>query len=123
MADPPTQQLPVAVALPPVPIPQINEDAPSIAEVRMAVSKLKSGKAAGVCGIPGELLKEGGEGMIQGLHRVLTAVWQTGIPFLLTGKGAWSPLSGKGRVTEGTVATTVVLRCSVYQARYWLIYF
>ena len=78
MADPPTQQLPVAVALPPVPIPQINEDAPSIAEVRMAVSKLKSGKAAGVCGIPGELLKEGGEGMIQGLHRVLTAVWQTG---------------------------------------------
>ena len=44
----------------------------------MAVSKLKGGKAAGVCDIAGALQKAGGEAMIQGLHRVLTAVWQTG---------------------------------------------
>ena len=52
----------------------IRKATPSIAEVRMAVAKLKGGKAAGVCGIAGELLKSGGDAMIKGLHAVLTDV-------------------------------------------------
>ena len=43
------------------------------------MSKLRAGKAAGVCNISAEMLKAGGEAMIQGLHAVVTAVWQTGV--------------------------------------------
>ena len=75
VADPPVRRLPLADVQPVVANPPIDEATPSIAEVRMAVAKLKLGKAAGVCGIAGELLKAGGEAMIQGLHTVLTAVW------------------------------------------------
>ena len=78
MADPPTRRLPRADVQPVVADPPIREATPSIAEVRMAVAKLKGGKAAGVCGIAGELLKSGGDAMIRGLHAVLTAVWQSG---------------------------------------------
>ena len=77
-ADPPTRQLPTDDVQIAVPDPPIDEAPPSLAEVRMAVAKLKGGRAAGVCGIAGELLKAGGEDMIRGLHAVLTAVWQTG---------------------------------------------
>ena len=48
----------------------INEAAPSIDEVKEAVSKLRGGKAAGICNISAELLKAGGEAMIRGLHAV-----------------------------------------------------
>ncbi|XP_069972956.1 uncharacterized protein [Penaeus vannamei] len=49
--DPPTVNLDVVSAVIPLP------DPPSLAEVREAISKLKSGKAASICGIPAELLK------------------------------------------------------------------
>ena len=35
------------------------------------VSELKGGRAAGVCGIPAELLKEGGESMTRWLRTVI----------------------------------------------------
>ncbi|KAG0728620.1 Monocarboxylate transporter 9 [Chionoecetes opilio] len=77
--DPPTEQLHTtglqAVDADP---PPIDETAPSLDEVREAVAKLKGGKAAGVCNISAELLRDGGEAMIRGLHAVLTAVWQSG---------------------------------------------
>jgi len=76
--DPPTSQLPLAGTQPLVADPPISEAPPSTEEVRRAVSRLKSGKAAGVCGIAVELLKVGGEAMICGLHAVLSAVWETG---------------------------------------------
>ena len=78
MASAPRGQLQTEGAEPLVPDPPISVDPPSLAEVREAVAKLKSGKAPGVCGIPGELLKAGGGAMIHGLNAVLTAVWQTG---------------------------------------------
>lgn len=51
------------------------------------VSKLKSGNAAGICGIPVELSKAGGEPMVQGLYAVLATIWQSGTipPNLLSG--------------------------------------
>ena len=57
--------------------PSINEATPSIDEVKEAVTKLRDGKAAGICNISAELLKAGGEAMIRGLHAVLTAVWHS----------------------------------------------
>ncbi|XP_069975009.1 uncharacterized protein [Penaeus vannamei] len=62
----------------PLPDPRISEDPPSLTEVRGAISKLKSGKAAGICVIPAELLKAVGEPMAQSLHAVLAAIWQSG---------------------------------------------
>ncbi|XP_069976237.1 uncharacterized protein, partial [Penaeus vannamei] len=61
--------------------PPISEDPPSLTEVMGAISKLRSGKAAGICGIPAELLKAGGEPMARGLHTVLAAIrWSVAVP-------------------------------------------
>ncbi|XP_069982160.1 uncharacterized protein [Penaeus vannamei] len=60
----------------PLPDPPISEDPPSLTEVRGAISKLKS-EAAGICGIPAELLKIGGEPMARRVHAVLSAIWQS----------------------------------------------
>ena len=54
--------------------PPINGAAPSLDEVKEAVTRLRSGKAAGICNISAELLKAGDEAMIRELHAVLTAV-------------------------------------------------
>ena len=95
--DPPTVNLDAGSVEIPLPDPPISEDPPSLTEVRGAISKLKSGKAAGICGIPAELLKAGGEPMARGLHAVLAAIWQSGSvpPDLL--RGVVIPLwKGKG---------------------------
>ncbi|XP_069977711.1 uncharacterized protein [Penaeus vannamei] len=56
--------------------PSISENPTILTEVRRAIYKLRSGKAAG--SIPVELLKTDGELMLQGLHAVLAAIWQSG---------------------------------------------
>ena len=56
----------------------INKAATSIDEVKEAVAKLSSRKAAGICNISAELLKAGGKAMIRELHAVLIAVWHSG---------------------------------------------
>ena len=61
--DPPTVNLDAGSAEIPLPDPPISEDDPSLTEVRGAISKLNSGKVVGICGIPAELLKDGGEPM------------------------------------------------------------
>ena len=73
--EPPTESLDAGGVVIPLPDPQISEEPPTLTEVREAVSKLKSGKAAGFCGIPAELLKFGGDSMTRGLHAVLAAIW------------------------------------------------
>ncbi|XP_069992460.1 uncharacterized protein [Penaeus vannamei] len=62
----------------PVLDPPISEDPPTLTEVREKISKLKGGKAAGICDIPAELLKAGSEPMAQGLRAVLAAIRQSG---------------------------------------------
>ncbi|XP_070000270.1 uncharacterized protein [Penaeus vannamei] len=71
--DPPTVNLDAGSAVISLPDPSISEDLPSVIEVRGAISKLKSGKAVGICSITAELLKAGGEPVVQGLHAVLAA--------------------------------------------------
>ncbi|XP_070000240.1 uncharacterized protein [Penaeus vannamei] len=83
--DPPTVILDVGSAEIPLPDPPISKDSPSLTEVKRAISKLRSGKAAGICGIKAELLMAGGELIAWGMHAVLAAIWQSGIipPYLL----------------------------------------
>ena len=85
--DPPTVNLDAGSAEIPLPDPPICDDSSSLTEVRRAISKLKSGKAAGIWGIPAELLKAGGEPMARELHAVLAAIWRSGTipPDLLRG--------------------------------------
>lgn len=75
VAEPPNRQLPLAGVQVAPADPPLVDTPPSLTEVREAVSKLKCGKAAGVCNISAEMLKAGGEAMIHGLHAVLSAVW------------------------------------------------
>ena len=57
--------------------PPIDKTTPSV-DVKEAVAKFIGGKADGICNISAELLEAGGEGMIHGLHTLLTAVWHSG---------------------------------------------
>ena len=93
--DPPTVNLDAGSAEIPLPDPPFSEDAPlPLTEVRGVISKLKSGKAAGICGIPAELLKAGGEPMARPLHAVLAAIWWSGtVPRPIEGCGHPLPTS------------------------------
>ena len=45
-------------------------------EIRRAIARLKRGKAAGVCGIQGEMLKAGGDTVVRWLHIIFNIVWE-----------------------------------------------
>ena len=77
-ADPPASRLDIADH-PLVADPPIDCDPPTLLETKAAVSRLKSGKAAGVCGIFAEYLKAGGDSTVQALHAILCSVWSTGV--------------------------------------------
>ena len=47
--------------------PPINETAPSLDEVKETVTRLRGGKAAGICNISAELLKAGGRWVAGGI--------------------------------------------------------
>ena len=57
--DPPSGQLRTAGLEKLDADPPIDETAPSFADVKEAVAKLRGGKAAGICNISAELLKAG----------------------------------------------------------------
>lgn len=81
-AAPPAAQLNTSTAVIQIADPPISVAPPTLEETRLAVNRLKGGKAVGVCGIAGEMLKAGGPDVISGLHSVLVAVWESGIiPF------------------------------------------
>ena len=58
-----------------------NLEEPDIlrSEIEMAVKKLKNGKAVGFDNIPAELLKNGGDDMIEVLHKICNSMWQNGV--------------------------------------------
>ncbi|KAI8515766.1 hypothetical protein Bbelb_065790 [Branchiostoma belcheri] len=55
----------------------ISADPPTQEEVLEAIGKLKPGRAAGVDGIPPELLLKGGPAVAAQLHVLITAIWRT----------------------------------------------
>ena len=57
---------------------QTSESAPTLAEVKIAIRKLKNGKAPGVDGIAGELLKSAEEPVSKALCELFHIVWETG---------------------------------------------
>ena len=47
-------------------------------EIRIAIARLKKGRAAGVCGIQGVMLKSGGDTTVRWLHVIFNMMWETG---------------------------------------------
>ena len=87
------------------PDPSIFIDAPSLQEVRDAISKLKAGKAAGCCCINAEMLKHGGEVMLEKLRDLFTGVcWDSEAVPADRRKGIILPLY-KGRAVDRSAAT------------------
>ena len=60
--------------------PTADELEPEVmsSEIRAAIQKLKNDKAAGLDGIYGEMLKAGGETVVQALKTIIDHVWKTG---------------------------------------------
>ena len=50
----------------------------SVEEVRECIRRLKNRKAPGICGITGEMLKAGGDVVVQWLHRIFRVAWESG---------------------------------------------
>ena len=50
----------------------------SVEEVRKCIRKLKNRKAPGICRITGEMLKAGGDVVVQWLHRIFCVTWGSG---------------------------------------------
>ena len=48
----------------------------TVSEIEKALGGMKSGKAAGVCGIPVELLKAGDGAVLRGLAAVFNKTWK-----------------------------------------------
>ena len=58
-----------------IPAPAIALDVPALKEVRLAIRKLKNGRAAGLDGICPELLKCAEEPVSNALHELFQRVW------------------------------------------------
>ena len=54
---------------------QVNVVEPTLEEVRRAVNKLKWGKAAGGSGVAAEMVKAGGDVVVERLHSLFKKVW------------------------------------------------
>ena len=61
-----------------IPAPDIASDAPALEEVRLAIRKLKNGRAAGFDRICPELLKCAEESVSNALHVLFQRVWRSG---------------------------------------------
>lgn len=96
----------------------IEASTSSLDDVRETEARCRCEEALGVCTINAKLLKA--EYKAACMRSRLR--YGNLIPFLLTRRGGWSSLSGTGKGTDKTAATTVVLRCSASQARYLPIY-
>ena len=50
----------------------------NVEEVRECIRRLKNRKTPGICGITGEMLKAGGDAVVQWLHRIFCVAWGSG---------------------------------------------
>ena len=58
--------------------PELLEPEIMLSEIRMAIRKLKAGKSAGQDGIYGEVIKAGGETVVQAMKEIIDNIWKTG---------------------------------------------
>ena len=59
--------------------PEVLEPEVMPSEIRAAIKKLKVGKAAGLDGTSGEMIKAGGETVIQAIKTIIDNIWRTGV--------------------------------------------
>ena len=76
----------------------------SVEEVRKCIRKLKNRKAPGICGITGEMLKAGGDVVVQWLHRIFCVAWGSGTVPADWRKAQIVPVHKKGSI-EHSVRT------------------
>ena len=88
----------------------LNERAMSLEEVREAVNEMKSAKAPGLNGFPGECLKKGGIAVLEWLFRLLNLSFDFRV-VPMDWRGACIVPLYKGRVINVNVATLEVLVC------------
>lgn len=81
----------------------------SVEEVRSSICRLKNGKAPGVCGITGGMLKAGGEAVVQWLHKIVDLAWSSGNVPMDWQKAVIVPIHKKG--SKPNARTTVALAC------------
>ena len=74
---PPTTMVDWAGVVPIPPDPTIDTRPPHRKEVETALAQMKSGRAAGICGIPAELLSAGGDAVLRDLVAVFHEIWNT----------------------------------------------
>lgn len=70
-----TADLAVIDLIPQRPTRENMGEAPTITEVQDAIRSLRNNKAPGPDGIPAEILKEGGPGLLKHLHALLLKIW------------------------------------------------
>ena len=56
-----------------------NADEITLEEVQRSIARLKSRKTPGVCEVSGEMLKAGGEVVVEWLHRFVNRAWKSGM--------------------------------------------
>ena len=56
-----------------------NVEEITLEEVQRSIARLKSRKTPGVCEVSGEMLKAGGEVVVEWLHRIMNRAWKSGM--------------------------------------------
>ena len=69
-------QDPALLRIPQLPVKVELDELPSMEELIKAIEQMKSGKAAGVDGIPPEFWKSGGPALHNKLHELLVCCWE-----------------------------------------------
>ena len=94
--------------------PTVNErsDLPILREeVKNAIIKLKAGKSPGVDNIPAELIKAGGEAMIDFYFRVCCDIWSQGVWPKHWSQSVFIPIPKTGNIKACKNYRTIILIC------------
>ena len=72
----------------------------SMEEECSSIRRLKNGKAPGVCGVTGVMLKAGGRAVVQWLHKIIDLTWRSGNVPMDWQKALIVPIRKKGSRTK-----------------------
>lgn len=94
---------------------QIQIESPELDEIRKVIGQMKNNKASGVDQVPAEMLKYGGDRVIQEVHNIITEVWQEErIPQNWT-EAVVTPIFKKGDKTSCTNYRGIALLNTAYK--------